>query len=105
MSHINPFTRLLSWFCLQVPDGNTNEKCVLWAEPNNICSVWMLTRENSKNASNVSVATRRITQLERAFFLKTLSKNQFPPFLTFLILWTIGCMSNDGPPVKVKNIL
>jgi len=65
----------------------------------------MLTREHSKNASNVSVATRFITQLERAFFLKALRTNQFLPLLTFLILRTIGCTSNDGPPVKIKNIL
>ena len=61
--------------------------------------------QNSKNASNVSVATRCITQLERVFFLKKLRTKQFPPFLTFLILWTIGRASNDEPPVKIKNIL
>jgi hypothetical protein len=64
----------------------------------------MLTREHSKNASNVSVATRCITQLERAFFLKTFRTNQFLPFLTFIILRTTGCTSNYGPPMEVKNI-
>jgi hypothetical protein len=89
VSHITPVykvTSLRSWFCLQVPDGTTNEKCLLWVDHKNISSVWMLKSEHCKDASNVSVATRCITQLELTFILETFRTHQFPPFLTFLIL-------------------